>query len=39
MKRVVIIVFILFSSVTFGQKHLIGIQGGLNLTNFTSKEK
>jgi hypothetical protein len=38
MKRVVIIVFILFSSVTFGQKHLIGIQGGLNLTNFTSKE-
>lgn len=37
MKKILIILFISFSSVAFGQKHLVGIQGGLNFTNFTSK--
>ena len=38
MRQILIFSFILISSVAFGQKHLIGIQGGLNLTHFTSKE-
>ena len=38
MRQILIFLFFLISSVAFGQKHLIGIQGGLNLTNFTSKE-
>ncbi len=38
MRQILILLFILISSVTWGQKHLIGIQGGLNFTNFTSKE-
>lgn len=38
MRQILILLFILISSVTWGQKHLIGVQGGLNFTNFTSKE-
>lgn len=38
MRQILIFLFIFISSVALGQKHLIGIQGGLNLTNFTSKE-
>ena len=38
MRQTLIFLFILISSVAFGQKHLIGIQGGLSFTNFTSKE-
>jgi hypothetical protein len=38
MRQILIFLFILISSVAFGQKHLIGIKGGLNFTNFTSKE-
>ena len=38
MKRIVIIVFILFSSIAFGQKHFVGIQGGVGVTNITKKE-
>jgi hypothetical protein len=38
MRQILIFSFILISSVAFGQNHLIGIQGGLNFTNFTSKE-
>jgi len=38
MKTILIIILITISSVAFGQKHLVGIQGGLNITNFTSTE-
>jgi hypothetical protein len=38
MRQILILLFILISYVTWGQKHLIGVQGGLNFTNFTSKE-
>jgi hypothetical protein len=38
MKKVPFILFIAFSINTFGQKHAIGIQGGLNLTHLTAKE-
>lgn len=38
MRQFLILLFILISSVAFGQKHLIGIQGGLTFTSFTSKE-
>lgn len=38
MRPILIFLFILISSVAWGQKHFIGIQGGLNFTNFTSKE-
>jgi len=38
MRQILIFLFILISSVALGQKHLIGLQGGLNFTNFTSKE-
>ncbi|MPM96525.1 hypothetical protein SDC9_143689 [bioreactor metagenome] len=31
------LIFIFISSFAFGQKHLIGMQGGLNFTNFTSE--
>ncbi len=38
MRQILILLFILISSIAFGQKQLFGLQGGLNLTNFTSKE-
>jgi hypothetical protein len=38
MRQILIFLFIFITSVALGQKHLIGIQGGLNFTNFTSKE-
>jgi len=38
MKRIVIIVFILISSIAFGQNHFIGVQGGGSITNITAKE-
>jgi hypothetical protein len=38
MRQILIFIFISISYFAFGQKQLIGLQGGLNLTNFTSKE-
>lgn len=38
MRNIIIFLFISISSAALGQKHLLGIQGGLNFTNFTSKE-
>jgi len=38
MRQILILLFISISPIVFGQKHFIGIQGGLNLTNLTSKE-
>lgn len=38
MKQIPIFLFILISSAAFGQTHYLGLQGGLNLTNFMSKE-
>jgi hypothetical protein len=38
MRQILTLSFILISSIAFGQKHFIGMQGGLNFTNFTSKE-
>lgn len=38
MKRIVIIVFILFSSIAFGQNHFFGVQGGGSITNIIAKE-
>ncbi|WP_299583976.1 outer membrane beta-barrel protein [uncultured Sunxiuqinia sp.] len=38
MRHFIILFFFLVSSVALGQKHLIGIQGGVNLTNFSSNE-
>ena len=38
MKRIVIIVFILLSSIAFGQNHFLGVQGGGSITNITAKE-
>ena len=39
MKQIPIFLFILISSVALGQNQLIGIQGGLNFTNFTSRSE
>jgi len=38
MKQILIFIFISISYFAFGQNQFIGLQGGLNLTNFTSKE-
>lgn len=38
MRQILIFIFISISYFAFGQKQCIGLQGGLNLTNFTSKE-
>jgi len=38
MRQILILLFILISSVAFGQKHFIGMQAGLNLTNTSAKE-
>lgn len=38
MRQILIFIFISISYFAFGQKQFIGLQGGLNLTNFTSKE-
>ncbi len=38
MKKVLLILFILISISAFGQKHFIGVQAGINLTNLTAKD-
>lgn len=37
MRQTLIILFIFISFLAFGQKHLIGIEGGLNFTNSASE--
>jgi hypothetical protein len=38
MKKVLLIMFISISIGAFGQKHFIGVQAGINLTNLTAKD-
>lgn len=38
MRQIFTLSFILISTIAFGQKQFIGMQGGLNFTHFTSKE-
>jgi hypothetical protein len=38
MRNILFLLFVSISISAFGQKHFVGVQAGLNLTNITAKD-